>query len=950
MLAGRRRSTAPAPLDATQELPTSPRSVSRQAKLHRLLKKLHGQNGRLEEACAELGLPEPSTLVERALAGQAEPTKVPKMSASSAGGRGRGGAAAGRGRGSRGGARGAGGRAGRGQSAKPQPLALAPPPAAAAAAASELGNNLTSVDEAVKIEAELKGHRVLRGGQLQKKRKLAGRGKQGEDAGADAAVANGRHVGSAGGASSSGLGNGSTDVSASSSTQPDDEQHQSVSEPPCMFKSYSFTTASPPVTKYDFAVVPQCTSDLTDSVLLRPSKRNQWFVCVKELESLAKESLDRRALRLQLPPPSGLPLVYIADRMDIDDPLWGYQIRSKEQGWLQGFLTMTVFTTWTHYFEWNSINPASGMAAARIANSLVGVPDEAVEILTADATVLQVATRHGVKAAEIVSWNSTRLPSMHANSRLVAGTGLYVINPAAADKMVIGKKAESPRQIAARLGLETEDLLLLNSKAHPALSATTKLKPGTEILTRDRLSEPDVFLPTQKRERQLDGDGSLAADLQRQHRYGDPTTTGVVWPRIAEIALLAGLGCGKTLVRLVLDELAQSGEFDFVVLQATMASVSFYEEMGFMRVGALARYTSETAQLEASPLQGYRHWASADESQVEQFGEVSYMMALRLSALPTAKAAKMKPSKALAKRLVKAWPEVQSIAIKQSHKKGAAAISHHAAAIVGGDAMQVGDMSLNIAEGDDARLQLRWEVERVLEAREHAGAQQYLVKWKHCIVEDATWENATSDMFRSEAAKAALVKWRKHQHRKGNGEPSPVPGSPGHKRLWGAAAAQPPGPWWATRIVRLQRDPWAEGAVRQPLVFAGGVGEPPPRPYAPCASLAPIAEGGRGGGGERLRRGAAATTRRGGAATPREGAQVLVGAQVCELVPKVYLASSHRGGALRRLRAARRAHPLARRAREAGVRTREQRVAPAARLGRVGDGRARARGGGVGYR
>ena len=103
-------------------------------------------------------------------------------------------------------------------------------------------------------------------------------------------------------------------------------------------------------------------------------------------------------------------------------------------------------------------------------------------------------------------------------------------------------------------------------------------------------------------------------------------------------------------------------------------------------------------------------------------------------------------------------------------------------------------------------------------------------------------------MFRSEAAKAALVKWRKHQHRKGNGEPSPVPGSPGHKRLWGAAAAQPPGPWWATRIVRLQRDPWAEGAVRQPLVFAGGVGEPPPRPCAPCASLAPIAEGGRGGG------------------------------------------------------------------------------------------------------
>merc|ERR1719198_2013439 len=81
--------------------------------------------------------------------------------------------------------------------------------------------------------------------------------------------------------------------------------------------------------------------------------------------------------------------------------------------------------------------------------------------------------------------------------------------------MVIGKKAESPRRIAARLGLETEDLLLLNSKAHPALSATTKLKPGTEILTRDRLSEPDVFLPTQKRERRLDDDGRRVASDRR---------------------------------------------------------------------------------------------------------------------------------------------------------------------------------------------------------------------------------------------------------------------------------------------------------------------------------------------------------------------------------------------------------------------------------------------------
>ena len=61
----------------------------------------------------------------------------------------------------------------------------------------------------------------------------------------------------------------------------------------------SFTADPPPEVKYDFAAVPGCNHDLKDSVLLRPSSRRQWFVCLKELESLARESLDRRAARLQ---------------------------------------------------------------------------------------------------------------------------------------------------------------------------------------------------------------------------------------------------------------------------------------------------------------------------------------------------------------------------------------------------------------------------------------------------------------------------------------------------------------------------------------------------------------------------------------------------------------------------------------------------------------------------
>ena len=116
--------------------------------------------------------------------------------------------------------------------------------------------------------------------------------------------------------------------------------------------------------------------------------------------------------------PSGLPLVYIADRMDIDDPLWGYQVRCESTGWLQGFITCTVFTTWTHFFEWNSSHIASGMAAARVANSLVGKEDPALTCSEGGETVQQVANRVGVKATDLVKWNVARFSNISVNSRV----------------------------------------------------------------------------------------------------------------------------------------------------------------------------------------------------------------------------------------------------------------------------------------------------------------------------------------------------------------------------------------------------------------------------------------------------------------------------------------------------------------------------------------------------
>ncbi|MGB1601526.1 MAG: GNAT family N-acetyltransferase, partial [Promethearchaeia archaeon] len=67
-------------------------------------------------------------------------------------------------------------------------------------------------------------------------------------------------------------------------------------------------------------------------------------------------------------------------------------------------------------------------------------------------------------------------------------------------------------------------------------------------------------------------------------------------PKGAEISLLGALGCGSWLMRLVLEELEQTGEYEFVVVQATDNSVPFYENFGFIRVGAVAKYREKTPE------------------------------------------------------------------------------------------------------------------------------------------------------------------------------------------------------------------------------------------------------------------------------------------------------------------------------------------------------------------
>ncbi|GKY94143.1 hypothetical protein MPSEU_000380400 [Mayamaea pseudoterrestris] len=236
---------------------------------------------------------------------------------------------------------------------------------------------------------------------------------------------------------------------------------------------------------YSFSSVPKASADLSHSSLQYVDSRDDFHRSMGEMLLLCKEAIRRRPDKKGPGGSKPLSLEYLADRFDIDDPLFGYLVRTKEEppakmrsgndnsdwrkGMLQGFITVTTFTNYQKSFRWDSLHSAA------------------------------------------FSYDDDELMQERMNG-----------------------------------------------------------------------------------ERKLDEDGSLAAAMQATVRCGDIWNEGIVWPRIAEISLLGGLGCGATLVKLVIEHLecmraTGKANYDFVILQATDNSISFYESMGFVRVGAIVK-------------------------------------------------------------------------------------------------------------------------------------------------------------------------------------------------------------------------------------------------------------------------------------------------------------------------------------------------------------------------
>jgi len=98
-----------------------------------------------------------------------------------------------------------------------------------------------------------------------------------------------------------------------------------------------------------------------------PSSRSDWEDCIDEMVAVCSAAAYHRfrAMRKAKDFTEPISKIYVKERIDIDDPLRGYQIRHSIGGWLQGFVMMTTFTTWTHYFKWDSVHPMNGIGVRK---------------------------------------------------------------------------------------------------------------------------------------------------------------------------------------------------------------------------------------------------------------------------------------------------------------------------------------------------------------------------------------------------------------------------------------------------------------------------------------------------------------------------------------------------------------------------------------------------------
>ena len=348
--------------------------------------------------------------------------------------------------------------------------------------------------------------------------------------------------------------------------------------------------------KYAFRDVPKCQRDLSGSKLYEVSRRDDFNDSMAEMVLLCNEVMKRqadvqaaRALEEGKTEPvkrtaKPLSLEYIADRMDVDDPISGFFVRTGP-----------------------SQPPAAGAAAAGSMPSAVAMAAAGEAQVQAQAQQMQPAQGVSTPIATSSSSSSSsrrRNPSPRAVAASAAASSASAVSSAisaagAGSAGAVPGTGPTTGNNATTASATTANSSKVKEGMLQGFITVTTFTNWQKSFRWDSLHEsafayddPRLAGAMSDGTRKYDRDGTLAEAMQSTVRCGDAWNEGIVWPRIAEISLLGALCCGKSLVQLAIERLewtppSAKRNYEYVVLQATTNSVPFYESLGFVRVGCI---------------------------------------------------------------------------------------------------------------------------------------------------------------------------------------------------------------------------------------------------------------------------------------------------------------------------------------------------------------------------
>lgn len=201
----------------------------------------------------------------------------------------------------------------------------------------------------------------------------------------------------------------------------------------------------------------------------------------------------------------------------------------------QGFSWYTTFTHWTHFFRWDSLASQAGIRRMAASDSTRKVTPILERRQAHTAAYMYIS----VHVCAVLPW------------RVSTQSGVTSLNFSPPSR-IIENNSPHLAQIDAN-GEISADLEAQPREGDPAVRSNT-VSPRLRQHNRLASFASCVFIL-----------------LLLTPILTPPQVNGVVWPTVAEIAVVGGIGCGGFLLGLLLEELEQKEQYKYVVLQARMA-------------------------------------------------------------------------------------------------------------------------------------------------------------------------------------------------------------------------------------------------------------------------------------------------------------------------------------------------------------------------------------------